>query len=150
MRATRWCARRGRFAPSGKLGEIRKVAVEYLQGWMSKPIETTGQKQAAWRADPALNGPGGCIGDIGTHAFHLLEYVTGLEVTGINATLRSVVPGRRLDDDCNEILRMNNGAARSADGFAGGGGRTERGAACASMARTAASTGVSRTRTGCW
>ncbi|MGA3263536.1 MAG: Gfo/Idh/MocA family oxidoreductase [Terracidiphilus sp.] len=96
---------------SGQLGRIRKVAVEYLQGWMTKPLETTGHKQAAWRADPAFNGPGGCIGDIGTHAFHLLEYVTGLEVTGLNATLRSVVPGRRLDDDCNEFVRLNNGAA---------------------------------------
>lgn len=95
---------------SGQLGKIRKVAVEYLQGWMTRPLETTGHKQAAWRSDPALNGPGGCIGDIGVHAFHLLEYVTGLQVTGLNATLRSVVPGRRLDDDCNAFLRMNNGA----------------------------------------
>ncbi len=93
-----------------KLGVIRKVAVEYFQGWMSKPIETTGHKQATWRADPAQNGMGGSIGDIGTHAFHLLEYVTGLEVTAINAVLRSVVPGRRLDDDCNAFIRMNNSA----------------------------------------
>jgi len=62
---------------SGQLGKIRKVAVEYLQGWLSKPLEATGQKQAAWRSDPVLNGPGGCIGDIGTHAFHLVEYVPG-------------------------------------------------------------------------
>lgn len=96
---------------SGQLGPIRKIAVEYLQGWLSQPIETTGQKQAAWRADPALSGPGGCIGDIGTHAFHLVEYVTGLEVTEVNATLRSVVPGRRVDDDCTALLRMNNGAS---------------------------------------
>jgi predicted dehydrogenase len=95
----------------GKLGKIRKVAVEYFQGWLSRPVENDGNKQAAWRSDPALNGPGGCIGDIGTHAFHLLEYVTGLEVAGINATLRTVVPGRRLDDDCNAFLRMKNGAA---------------------------------------
>jgi predicted dehydrogenase len=95
----------------GQLGGIRKVAVEYLQGWMTRAVETTGSKQAAWRADPAINGPGGCIGDIGTHAFHLLEYVTGIEVTGINATLRSVVPGRRLDDDCNAFVRLKNGAA---------------------------------------
>ncbi len=94
----------------GQLGTIRKVAVEYLQGWLSKPLETTGQKQAAWRSDPAQNGPGGCIGDIGTHAFHLLEYVTGLQVTSLNATLRTVVPGRRLDDDCNAFLRLENGA----------------------------------------
>ncbi|MGA7856467.1 MAG: Gfo/Idh/MocA family oxidoreductase [Terracidiphilus sp.] len=92
----------------GELGEIRKIAVEYLQGWLSKPLETTGQKQAAWRSDPALNGPGGCIGDIGVHAFHLLEYVTGLQVTELNATLRSVVPGRRLDDDCTALLRLSN------------------------------------------
>jgi len=93
-----------------ELGEIRKIAVEYLQGWLSEPIEATGQKQAAWRSDPALSGPGGCIGDIGTHAFHLVEYVTGLEVTELNAVLRAVVPGRKLDDDCTALLRMNNGA----------------------------------------
>ncbi|MGH9604426.1 MAG: Gfo/Idh/MocA family protein [Terracidiphilus sp.] len=96
---------------SGKFGVIRKVAVEYFQGWMSKPVETTGHKQAAWRADPAQNGLGGSIGDIGTHAFHLLEYVSGLHVTGINAALRSVVPGRRLDDDCSAFVRLENGAA---------------------------------------
>lgn len=95
---------------SGKLGTIRKVAVEYLQGWLSEPLEKSGQKQAAWRSDPALNGPGGCIGDIGTHAFHMLEYVTGLEVAGINAALRSVVAGRQLDDDCNAFVRLENGA----------------------------------------
>jgi len=95
---------------SGQLGKIRKVAVEYLQGWLSKPLETTGQKQAAWRSDPALNGPGGCIGDIGTHAFHLVEYVTGLEVTSLNAALRTVVEGRKLDDDCNALLRLENDA----------------------------------------
>jgi predicted dehydrogenase len=96
---------------SGQLGQIRKIAVEYLQGWLSRPLEKTGQKQAAWRSDPELNGPGGCIGDIGTHAFHLVEYVTGLRVTSLNAALRSVVPGRLLDDDCNALLRLNNGAS---------------------------------------
>jgi predicted dehydrogenase len=95
----------------GAIGPIRKVAVEYLQGWLSAPLEKTGQKQAAWRSDPALNGPGGCIGDIGTHAFHLLEYVTGHKVTAMNAALRSVVPGRPLDDDCNAMVRMSNGAS---------------------------------------
>jgi len=95
---------------AGKLGRIRKVAVEYFQGWLSRPIEASGQKQAEWRTDPARSGPGGAIGDIGTHAFHLLEYVSGLEVTAINAKLRTVVPGRRLDDDCNAFVRMNNGA----------------------------------------
>ena len=96
---------------SGQLGKIRKVAVEYFQGWMTRDVENSGHKQAAWRADPAQNGRGGCIGDIGTHAFHLLEYVSGIEVTGMNATLRTVVEGRRLDDDCNEIVRMANGAS---------------------------------------
>ena len=95
---------------SGELGEIRKIAVEYLQGWLSQPLEKTGQKQAGWRVDPALNGPGGCIGDIGTHAFHLTEYITGLQVTAIHGTLRSVVEGRRVDDDCTALLKLNNGA----------------------------------------
>lgn len=95
---------------AGEIGDLRKVAVEYLQGWLSQPIETMGQKQAAWRADPAKNGPGGCIGDIGTHAFHLLEYITGLDVTALHATLRSVVPGRRVDDDCTALLKLSNGA----------------------------------------
>ena len=96
---------------AGTLGKIRKVAVEYFQGWLSEPLETAGHKQAEWRTDPARSGAGGAIGDIGTHAFHLLEYVSGLQVTAINATLRTVVEGRKLDDDCNAFLRMNNGAA---------------------------------------
>ena len=95
---------------AGKLGRVRKVAVEYFQGWLSEPLERTGHKQAEWRTDPARSGAGGAIGDIGTHAFHLLEYVSGLEVKAINATLRTVVEGRRLDDDCNAFLRMDNGA----------------------------------------
>jgi predicted dehydrogenase len=94
----------------GELGKIRKIAVEYLQGWLTNPIETSGQKQATWRSDPAQSGAGGCIGDIGTHAFHLSEYVTGLKVVGVNASLLSVVPGRKLDDDCTALLRMDNGA----------------------------------------
>jgi predicted dehydrogenase len=95
---------------SGQLGRIRKIVVEYLQGWLSKPIETSGQKQASWRSDPALSGPGGCIGDIGVHAFHLAEYVTGLQVVELNASLLSVVEGRRVDDDCTALLRYDNGA----------------------------------------
>src|SRR5207302_5085579 len=85
-------------------------AVEYFQGWLSQPLEKTGQKQAGWRVDPALSGPGGCIGDIGTHGFHLIEYVTGLQTTAIHGTLRSVVEGRRVDDDCTALLKLNNGA----------------------------------------
>jgi predicted dehydrogenase len=95
---------------SGAIGQIRKIAVEYLQGWLTNPIETTGQKQATWRSDPAQSGQGGCIGDIGVHAFHLTEYVTGLKVVGLNASLLSVVEGRKLDDDCTALLRMSNGA----------------------------------------
>jgi predicted dehydrogenase len=95
---------------SGELGPIRKVVVEYLQGWLSQPLEATGQKQAAWRIDPAVSGPGGCIGDIGTHAFHLLEYITGLDVTALHATLRSVIAGRKVDDDCTALLKLSNGA----------------------------------------
>jgi len=95
---------------SGDLGPIRRVAVDYMQGWLSQPIETSGQKQAAWRSDPAFNGPGGCIGDIGVHAFHLLEYVTGLRLAAVNASLRTVVPGRKLDDDLSMLVRLDNGA----------------------------------------
>lgn len=98
---------------SGELGAVRKVVVEYLQGWLSRPIENTGQKQAGWRSDPAQSGPGGCSGDIGVHAFHLVEYVTGLQVAEMNATLLSVVAGRRVDDDCSALLRFDNGAAGS-------------------------------------
>jgi predicted dehydrogenase len=92
------------------LGPIRKVLVEYLQGWLSQPLETTGQKQAAWRSDPAQSGIGGCIGDIGVHAFNLLEYVTGQPVNKLSATLRTMVPGRILDDDCSAMLVLENGA----------------------------------------
>lgn len=95
---------------SGQLGKIRKIVVEYLQGWLTKPMEMTGQKQATWRSDPAQSGEGGCIGDIGVHAFHLVEYVTGLKVVGLNASLLSVVAGRKLDDDCTALLRMDNEA----------------------------------------
>ena len=95
---------------SGQLGKIRKIAVEYLQGWLTNPIETSGQKQASWRSDPAQSGAGGCIGDIGTHAFHLSEYVTGLKTVEVSASLLTVVPGRKLDDDCTALLRMDNGA----------------------------------------
>jgi predicted dehydrogenase len=95
---------------TGQLGRIRKIVVEYLQGWLSKPIETTGQKQAAWRSDPAQSGLGGCIGDIGVHAFHLAEYVPGLKVVGLSASLLSVVEGRKLDDDCTSLLRFDNDA----------------------------------------
>lgn len=93
----------------GELGSIRKVIIEYLQGWMSTPVENTGNRQAVWRADPARAGIAGAMADIGTHAFNLAEYITGLQVTALSATLRSVVPGRVLDDDGTVSLLFDNG-----------------------------------------
>ncbi|MBK0383905.1 Gfo/Idh/MocA family oxidoreductase [Pedobacter sp. SD-b] len=95
----------------GKLGEVRKVYVEYPQGWLSKREENGDNKQAAWRTDPSKSGIGGAIGDIGTHAFNLVEYVTGLKVTQINADINTVVEGRKLDDDVNVLLKFNNNAS---------------------------------------
>ncbi len=95
---------------SGQLGAIRKVLVEYPQGWLSTFLEGGNQKQAAWRTDPARSGIAGCMGDIGTHAFNLAEYVTGLAVTKVCAALNKVVDGRLLDDDGAVLLQFNNGA----------------------------------------
>lgn len=95
---------------SGALGAVRKVTVEYSQGWLATALEQTGDKQAAWRADKARAGVGGCIGDIGVHAFNIAEFVSGLQVSELCADLNSVVPGRALDDDCNVLLRFENGA----------------------------------------
>src|ERR1700722_3646927 len=97
-------------ARGGKLGKIRKAVVQYSQGWLSTALETTGHKQAAWRLDPAQSGLGGAIGDIGVHAFNLLEYVSGRRVKEICADLSSVIAGRALDDDCNVLLKLDNGA----------------------------------------
>ena len=95
---------------SGELGNIRVVQAEYPQDWLTTSLEETGQKQAAWRTDPAQTGGGGCIGDIGTHAFNLTEFVTGLHCTQIAADLTSFVPGRRVDDNVNMLLRFSSGA----------------------------------------
>ncbi|MFC4312068.1 Gfo/Idh/MocA family protein [Steroidobacter flavus] len=95
---------------AGRIGKIRKVYVEYPQGWLATDLETGGNKQADWRTDPKRSGAGGAIGDIGTHAAHLAEYATGLRITAINAMLNTVVPGRRLDDDASMLLRFNNDA----------------------------------------
>jgi len=94
----------------GELGSIRRVVAEYSQGWLSERIEAAGQKQASWRTDPAQSGIGGCVADIGVHAFNLLEFVTGQRVAAVAAQLTSVVPGRVLDDDCNVLVRMEGGA----------------------------------------
>ena len=96
---------------SGKFGLIRKVYVEYPQGWLSTFLEGENQKQASWRTDPAKSGIAGAMGDIGTHAFNLAEYVTGLQVVKICADVNSIVPGRRLDDDGAALLNFNNGSS---------------------------------------
>jgi len=95
----------------GALGKIRKVWVEYPQGWLSKLSEREGNAQAAWRTDPTKSGKSGCMGDIGTHAAHLAEYVSGLQITQLCADLNILVDGRALDDDGNVLLKFNNGAA---------------------------------------
>jgi predicted dehydrogenase len=93
----------------GLIGDVRKVLVEYQQDWLMSPLEQGGNKQAEWRTDPLRAGAGGCVGDIGTHAEHLLEFVTGLRVTALCADLTTFVPGRKLDDDANILLRLENG-----------------------------------------
>jgi predicted dehydrogenase len=95
---------------AGELGEIRVVQVEYAQDWLATPLEATGQKQAAWRTDPAQSGAGGATGDIGTHAFNLAGFVTGLEVEALAADLQSFVAGRRVDDNGHVLLRYKGGA----------------------------------------
>lgn len=94
----------------GDLGAIRLVQVEYSQGWLSQPLDQEGNKQAEWRTDPARAGLGGCLGDIGTHAFHLAEHVSGVRVEELCADLTTHVPGRRLDDDVSALLRLEGGA----------------------------------------
>ena len=95
---------------AGQLGKLRKVVVEYPQGWLSTRLEDTGQKQAGWRTDPAKAGAAGCMGDIGTHAENLAEYITGLKIESLCADLSSMVAGRALDDDGNVLLRFYGGA----------------------------------------
>lgn len=95
---------------SGKLGKIRKLVVEYPQGWLSTPLEKEGQKQASWRSDPKFNGPGGCLGDIGVHAENLAETITGLQIDELCADITTFVPGRQLDDDASVLLRFKGGA----------------------------------------
>jgi len=96
---------------SGQLGEIRKVYVEYLQGWLSDKLEATGQKQATWRTDPKRSGPCGAMGDIGTHAANLVEHVTGSRIDSLYAVLKTWVAGRPLDDDGMVLFKLKNGAS---------------------------------------
>ena len=95
---------------TGKLGKLRKVVVEYPQGWLATRLEASGQKQAGWRTDPKRSGAGGCVGDIGTHAENLAEYMTGLQISELAADATSFVKGRKLDDDVNVLLRFKGGA----------------------------------------
>jgi len=95
---------------SGAIGNIRRVCVEYHQGWLATNLESSGHKQASWRTDPAQAGPGGAIGDIGTHAAHLLRYITGLDTESLTADLAATVPGRQLDDDAAAIIKLTGGA----------------------------------------
>jgi len=95
---------------NGELGKIRKVVVAYPQGWLSTRLESTDQKQAAWRTDPTKSGKAGAMGDIGTHAENLAEYMTGLKISELCADISALVEGRQLDDDGNVLLRFDNGA----------------------------------------
>ncbi|MEI7901923.1 MAG: Gfo/Idh/MocA family oxidoreductase [bacterium] len=94
----------------GDLGKIRKVVVQYPQGWLYQLLEKSGQMQASWRTNPKTSGAAGCIGDIGTHAANLAEYITGLKITKVLADLTIFVKGRLLDDDGNVLLRFEKGA----------------------------------------
>ncbi|MBA2779633.1 Gfo/Idh/MocA family protein [Billgrantia kenyensis] len=95
---------------SGELGELRVVQVEYPQDWLSTRLEESGVKQAEWRTDPRRSGPAGCLGDIGTHAYHLARYVTGLELESLAADMHTFVEGRALDDNVHMMLRFKGGA----------------------------------------
>lgn len=95
----------------GALGKIRKVYVEYPQGWLSRSSEQDGNKQASWRTDPAKSGKSGCMGDIGTHALHLAEFISGQRTTHLCAALYTYVAGRKLEDDGNILLRFDGGAS---------------------------------------
>ncbi len=94
----------------GELGKIRKIVVQYPQGWLATALEKEGQMQASWRCDPKFAGAGGCVGDIGIHAANLAEYITGLRIMKVCAMLTSFVEGRLLDDDCNVLLQFEEGS----------------------------------------
>src|SRR5699024_8256022 len=95
----------------GILGKVRKVYVEYPQGWLSAPLEKDGNKQAEWRTDPKKSGVAGSMGDIGTHAANLVEYVTGINISAVCANINRVVVGRELDDDGDVRVKVKNGAS---------------------------------------
>jgi predicted dehydrogenase len=98
------------FVADGRLGELRKAQVEYNQDWLRDPIERDGNKQAEWRTDPKRAGISCCVGDIGTHAHNLLEFISGQQIQSVCAELTSFVDGRRLDDDASMLIRLASGA----------------------------------------
>tara|TARA_R110001583_G_scaffold9433_1_gene44730 strand:- start:4990 stop:6147 length:1158 start_codon:yes stop_codon:yes gene_type:complete len=97
------------FITDGELGKLRLIQVEYAQDWLSTATELEGNKQAEWRSDPKRNGPGGCLGDIATHAFHLASFISGLKLHQVSADLNTFVSGRKLDDNVNAMLRFEQG-----------------------------------------
>ena len=99
-----------RLITDGTIGALRLVHVEYPQGWLATRLEDTGEKKASWRTDPLQSGPGGCVADIGTHAYHMARFVSGLGVEAISAQLTSFIAGRRVDDDVQVKLRYEQGA----------------------------------------
>lgn len=108
------CVREARrIVRSGEIGRIRVVQAEFSQEWLATAAEMTGNKQAEWRTDPSRSGPGGTVADIGTHSFHLIEYVTGLQVESVAAQVSTFVPERRLDDNIQAMLRLKGGATGS-------------------------------------
>ena len=96
---------------AGEIGDVRRVAVSYLQDWLSRDEDTKANKQAIWRSDPARTGESGAFADIGTHAFNLVEFTTGLRITEVAAELRTVIPGRAIDDDGAAMFHLSNGAS---------------------------------------
>ena len=141
----------------GRIGAIRRVVVEYAQGWLSHPIDAEGHKQAAWRTDPARAGIAGALGDIGTHCENLVSYVTGLAIRELSADLATFVPGRRLDDDVSVLLRFASGGcelrrrgpARRALGVSGGRRREEPPHPAGLRHRRRAAAGIRKTLTAC-
>ncbi len=97
-------------ARAGAIGEIRKIVIEYPQGWLATRLETAGNKQAGWRMDPRRSGPGGCITDLGSMGIAVAEFISGIEVTEVCADLHTFIPGRPVDDDASVLLRFSNGA----------------------------------------
>ena len=133
---------------AGELGAIRVVQAEYPQDWLTTRLEATGQKQAAWRTDPAQSG-GGAIGDIGSHAYNLASFITGLQAESLCADLSTFVAGRRVDDNCNVLLRYEGGARGMLWASPGRARQRERAAASASTATRAGSSGGRKRRICC-